>query len=52
MGRYKKILFNRGKVIVINVDNRVDRIMRMSGLYKIVESCSSLDNALKILENK
>lgn len=52
MGRYKKILFNRGKVIVINVDNRVDRIMRMSGLYKIVESCSSLDNALKIIENK
>ena len=37
MGRYKKIIHNGGKVFVSGVQKSVDRILRMSGLYQIVE---------------
>ena len=37
MGRYKKVIFNGGKVGVMGVGKNVDRIFTYSGLYKIVE---------------
>ncbi|MCM1144790.1 MAG: anti-sigma factor antagonist [Blautia sp.] len=36
VGRYKKISCFGGKVFAINVDNRIRRILLLSGLHKIV----------------
>lgn len=47
MGRYKKVIFTGGKAAVCNVGSAVDRIMRMSGLYKIIEKYDNLEEALK-----
>lgn len=47
MGRYKKVHFTGGKVAVTNVNATVDRIFRLSGIYKIVHLYESIDEALE-----
>lgn len=37
IGRYKKISCFGGKVFAINADNRIKRILSLSGLHNIVE---------------
>ena len=52
MGRYKKIVFNKGRIGVININKNVDRILKMSGLYRLVEKFESLDVALNSLNER
>lgn len=47
MGRYKKVIFLGGKTAVANVSSPVDRIFKLSGLYKIIEKFDTVDAALK-----
>ncbi|BCN30026.1 anti-sigma F factor antagonist [Anaeromicropila herbilytica] len=49
MGRYKKVIFTGGKVAVTNVNETVDRIFRISGLYKIIEKYETIKDAKKAL---
>lgn len=50
MGRYKKVIFQGGKMAVTNVNPAIDRILRISGLYKIMEQFQTIDDALKQLQ--
>lgn len=52
MGRYKKVMFLGGRAIVTNVGNIVDRIFKISGLYKIIEKYNTPEDALRALEVK
>lgn len=47
MGRYKKVIFTGGKVAVTGVSKSVDRIFRLSGLYKIIHKFDTIDEAVK-----
>lgn len=47
MGRYKNIKNMGGKVVVTNVNQRMDRIFKLSGLYRIINRYDSVDKALK-----
>lgn len=47
MGRYKNIKNMGGNVVVTNVNPRMDRIFKLSGLYRIIDSYASVDKALK-----
>ncbi len=47
MGRYKKVLFQGGKVAVCRVGNEVDRIFRMSGLYQIMDKYATPSEAIQ-----
>jgi stage II sporulation protein AA (anti-sigma F factor antagonist) len=49
MGRYRKVIFIGGKAMVTNVNSTVDRIFRLSGLYKIIEKYDTVDAALKVI---
>ncbi|ROR27315.1 SpoIIAA-like anti-anti-sigma regulatory factor [Mobilisporobacter senegalensis] len=49
MGRYKKVIFTGGKVSVTSVNSAVDRIFRLSGLYKIIEKYETIQDALKAM---
>ncbi|NLK27116.1 MAG: anti-sigma F factor antagonist [Clostridiales bacterium] len=49
MGRYKKVIFIGGKIAVTNVSSPVDRIFRLSGLYKIIEKHDTVDTAINSL---
>ncbi len=50
MGRYKKVIFIGGKAAVANVNSTVDRIFKLSGLYKIIEKYDSVEAALNKLQ--
>ena len=50
MGRYKKVIFQGGKVAVCHVGDCVDRICKMSGLYQIIEKCDSVEDAIKAVQ--
>lgn len=46
MGRYKKVIFIGGKIAVASVNPTVDRIFRLSGLYKIIDKYDTVEAAL------
>ncbi|MBP1756982.1 MAG: hypothetical protein H6Q59_3380 [Firmicutes bacterium] len=50
MGRYRKVIFIGGKTAVANVNSAVDRIFRLSGLYKIIEKYDTVETALSIIQ--
>ena len=50
MGRYRKVIFIGGKTAVANVSSSVDRIFRLSGLYKIIEKYETVDAALNNIQ--
>jgi len=52
MGRYKKVMFLGGRAAVTNVGKAVDKIFRISGLYKIIEKYDTPEDAIKALEVK
>lgn len=52
MGRYKKVIFIGGRAAVIHVGSPVERIMRMAGLYKIIEKYNNIEDALENLTIK
>lgn len=45
MGRYRQVIFQGGRVGVTGVGANVDRIFRISGLYKIVERYQTSEDA-------
>lgn len=47
MARYKMCRENGGKVLIVNDNPNIQRILRMSGILKIIDVYSSIDNALK-----
>lgn len=50
MGRYKVIQKNSGKVVVTGLQPTVKKIVKMSGLYKILDEYDNLDLALNKLK--
>ncbi len=52
MGRYRKVIFIGGKTAVANVNSAVDRIFRISGLYKIIEKYDTVEAALSIIKER
>ncbi len=50
MGRYKNTVDKKGRLLLISSNIYIDRIIKMSGLTKIIEVYSSMDEALEKLE--
>ncbi len=50
MGRYRKVIFIGGKIAVASVNVTVDRIFKLSGLYKIIEKYDTVEAALNTLQ--
>lgn len=48
MGRYKTCKENGGEVFIVNSSSNIERILRMSGIYKIIGVYPTVDS---ILEN-
>jgi len=47
IGRFRKIQNRKGKVCVVEVNERVNKVFTISGLYKIIESYKNIDEAVK-----
>lgn len=50
MGRYKNVIENNGKIAIISSNVYVDRLIRMSGLLKIIKSYKNIEEALESME--
>lgn len=46
MGRYRKVIFIGGKTAVANVNSSIDRIFKLSGLYKIIDKYETVEVAI------
>ena len=46
IGRYMKVKYIGGRVAVAGVSEGIDRILRMSGVYKIISKYDSVSEAL------
>lgn len=46
MGRYKKVIFIGGSVFVTGTSKNINRIFKLSGLYKIIEKYAKIEDAL------
>ncbi len=49
IGRYKKVSKRGGQVAVVNVNSRVERIFKMSGLFNIVQKFENKNQAIERL---
>ncbi|MGL5380853.1 anti-sigma F factor antagonist [Clostridium sp.] len=49
IGRFKKMQNRDGKVCVADVNKTVNKVFEISGMYKIIESYNSIDEAVKCI---
>lgn len=49
IGRFKKLHNRQGIVCVVDVNKTVNKVFELSGMYKIIKSYSSVDEALKCI---
>lgn len=49
IGRYKKITMKKGTICIANARGSVERIFQLSGLFKIIKSYKTLEEALNII---
>lgn len=50
MGRYRNVIDQKGKMAIISSNVYIDRILKMSGLLKIIKVFSNVEEALEYLE--
>lgn len=50
-GRYRKVFDNGGRVFAINVNSIIDRLLRMSGIYRIVEKSENAREVAKLIND-
>ena len=49
IGRFKKLQGRNGNVCIVEVNNRVDKVFKLSGLYKIINSYENLEEAIRCI---
>lgn len=52
MGRYKKVQEKGGKAVIIGVNDYVDRIFKMSGIYQLIPKCRDLEEAGRLIKGE
>lgn len=50
MGRYRNVKENRGNILIVSANTYIDRLIRMSGLLKIISTFSSVEEALESIK--
>ena len=52
MGRYREVRYLKGDVYIVGVNNKVSRILDISGLYRVAKKCGDVDAALEDINIK
>ncbi len=47
MGRYKNCREQNGKIAIVNINSKIERIIEMSGLKEIVPIYTTIEKAIK-----
>lgn len=52
MGRYREVRYLKGDVYIVGVNDKVARILDISGLYRVAKRCKDVDTALQDIKEK
>lgn len=52
IGRYKEMMVINGEIVLSGVGAYVDKILKLSGLYKLIKSFKNADEALDYFEGR
>lgn len=52
MGRYREVRYLNGDVYITCVNQKVARILEISGLYRVAKTADAIDDALELIEGK
>ena len=52
MGRYKRVIFDGGSIAACGVSDEVDRILKVSGLYRVMDKFDSVEDAMDAMCRK
>lgn len=52
MGRYKQVIFHGGKIAACGVSSEVDRILKISGLYRVMDKFDSAEEAMEAVSQR
>lgn len=50
MGRYNRVKDFGGEVAIVNIKDKLNNILEMSGLYNVASKYETIDNALKNID--
>ena len=50
MGRYREVRYLKGDVYITCVNQKVERILEISGLYRVVKKANRVEDALRMIE--
>lgn len=52
MGRYRQVRYLKGDVYIVGVNEKIARILDVSGLYRVAKRCENINAALQDIEEK
>lgn len=52
MGRYREVRYLKGDIYIVGVNDKVSRILDISGLYRVAKRSENVDAALKDIQEK
>lgn len=50
MGRYREVRYLNGDVYIVGVNERIERFLDISGLYRVVKRCDTVKDAMNQIE--
>lgn len=52
MGRYREVRYLNGNVYIVGVQNKIARILEISGLYRVAIQAGDIEAALQDIQNR
>lgn len=52
MGRYRAVRFLNGNIYIVGVNDKISRILEISGLYRVAKKSKGVKDALSIIEKE
>ncbi len=51
MGRYREVRYLKGDIFITCVNQKVSRILEISGLYRVAKQAKEVEDALEMIQN-
>ena len=52
MGRYREVRYLKGDIYIVNVNEKIERILEISGLYRVARQKKNLEAAMQDIKEK
>ena len=51
MGRYREVRYLKGNVYLVEINEKMERILKISGLYRVTKKMKTVEDALTDIKN-